>query len=213
MSTENQIVIFETTGFPNPARIRAALAEKNALQDVSFVEVDVMNLEHRTSAFYAMNPLGTVPVLKTPEGEFISESTAITEYIDAYFEGASLTGRSPLERGIVHMMQRRAESLVMDAVGTYFHHATDGLGPSIETYQCSEWGQHQKQRAVSGFEYFNRLLANRPFVAGEQFSMADITLFYGLAFADFAKLSIPPALAHLIAWRERMSTRPCFSQQ
>ncbi|MDD1784430.1 glutathione S-transferase [Enterovibrio sp. ZSDZ35] len=211
MSSENKITLFETTGFPNPARIRAALAEKQALNDVEFVEIDVMNLEHRTSAFYAMNPLGTVPVLKTAEGVFISESTAITEYIDAYFDGPSLTGGTPISRGIIHMMQRRAESLVMDAVGAYFHHATDGLGAAIESYQCSEWGQHQKQRALNGFEYFDRLLANQHFVAGEQFSMADITLFYGLAFADFAKLSIPTSLTHLVEWRERMSTRPCFS--
>lgn len=211
MSSENTITLYETTGFPNPARIRAALAEKNALNQVTFIEVDVMNLEHRSEEFYAKNPTGTVPVLRTLEGEYLSESTAITEYIDALFDGPSLTGTTPLERGVIHMMQRRAESMVMDAVATYFHHATDGLGPALETYQCSEWGNHQKQRALAGFAYFNKLLENNLYVAANTFSMADITLFYGLAFAEFAGLQIPSELTNLIAWRETMSQRDCFS--
>ncbi|OEE64260.1 glutathione S-transferase [Enterovibrio norvegicus FF-33] len=213
MLSENRITLFETTGFPNPARIRAAIAEKSALNDVDFVEIDVMNLEHRTDQFYAMNPMGTVPVLRTAEGEFISESTAITEYIDAFFAGPSLTGTTPLERGLIHMMQRRAESMVLDAVATYFHHATQGLGPLIEKYQCSEWGNHQKQTALSGLSYFNEHLNEHSFVAADTFSMADITLFYGLAFAEFSGLNIPAELTSLIAWREEMAKRPCFSNQ
>lgn len=211
MSSESKIALYETTGFPNPARIRAALAEKGALNQAEFVEVDVMNLEHRTDAFFAINPLGTVPVLQTLEGEYLSESTAITEYIDALFDGPSLTGTKPIERGMIHMMQRRAESMVMDAVGTYFHHATAGLGPDLETYQCSEWGNHQKQRALAGFAYFNQHLEHRLYLAADTFSMADITLFYGLAFADFAGIEIPSELTHLIGWRQTMSERPCFS--
>ncbi|CZF80887.1 glutathione S-transferase family protein [Grimontia marina] len=211
MSSENKIALYETTGFPNPARIRAALAEKGALNQVEFIEVDVMNLEHRTEAFYAINPLGTVPVLRTLEGEHLSESTAITEYIDALFDGPALTGSTPLERGMIHMMQRRAESMVMDAVGTYFHHATAGLGPALETYQCGEWGNHQKQRALAGLSYFNQHLADRLYVAADAFSMADITLFYGLAFAEFAGIDIPAELTNLIGWRQAMSERACFS--
>ncbi|RXJ74134.1 glutathione S-transferase [Veronia nyctiphanis] len=208
MSAENKITVFETTGFPNPARIRAALAEKNALDQVDFVEIDVMNKEHRTESFYAMNPLGTVPVLRTAEGDFISESTAITEYIDAHFDGVSLTGQTASARGKIHMMQRRAESMVMDAVGTYFHHATDGLGPDLETNQCSQWGNIQLANAKNGLLYFDRLLANSEYVAGDSFSMADITLFYGLAFADFAKVEISAELTNLIDWREKVGQRP-----
>ena len=210
MST-NTIKLYETTGFPNPARIRAALAEKNALDQVTFIEVDVMKKEHRTEAFYQINPLGTVPVLQTESGEHLAESTAITEYIDAHFAGPSLTGETPLARGQIHMMQRRAETMVMDAVGAYFHHATAGLGPELETYQCQEWGQHQHKKALAGFAYFNQHLANHAFVAAEVFSMADITLFYGLAFAAFAQISIPEEYTHLLAWQQRMATRPCFA--
>ncbi|CCN69614.1 glutathione S-transferase family protein [Vibrio nigripulchritudo] len=211
MSKENEITVYETTGFPNPARIRAALAEKNALSSVTFVEVDVMNKEHRTESFYAKNPLGTVPVMKTAEGEYLSESTAITEYIDHHFDGPSLTGSSAIERGRIHMMQRRAESMVMDAVGAWFHHGTEGLGPDLEVNPCPEWGQKQHAVATEGMRYFNEVLSKSTYVAGEGFSMADITLFYGLAFADFASVAIPTEYHHLIEWRERMAKRPSLA--
>ena len=205
------ITLFGTTGFPNPARVRAALIAKNALDKVNYVEVDVMQQQHRTPEFYAKNPLGTVPVLQTHDGHFLSESTAITEYIDNHFDGPSLTGETALERGQIHMMQRRAESMLMDAVGAYFHHATAGLGPELEKNQCAEWGMLQKQQAERGMSYFNDLLGKQDYVAADRFSMADITLFYGLAFAEFAQLDIADELEHLHGWRQRMANLPCFS--
>ncbi len=204
------IVLYETTGFPNPARIRAALTEKNGLGCVSFVEVDVMNLEHRTPEFYDKNPLGTVPVLKTAEGLFLSESTAITEYIDGTFSGPSLIGETPIQRALTQMMQRRAESMVLDAATSYFHHATPGLGETLETDPCPAWGEKQKKALYQGLIYFDGVLAKSPFVAGDVFSMADITLFYGLAFMDFCNLPIPDELTHLTAWRLKQKARPCF---
>ena len=89
------------------------------------------------------------------------------------------------------MMQKRAESMVLDAVATYFHHATDGLGPALETYQNVAWGEKQGEKARQGFVYFNNVLANSAYVAGENFSVADITLYAGLVFAGFAKIAIP----------------------
>nr|WP_283164233.1 glutathione S-transferase [Shewanella corallii] len=202
--SEQIIQVYETTGFPNPARVRAALAYKGVLEQVEFTEVDVMAKAHRTPEFYRINPLGTVPVLRTSEGEYLSESTAITEYLDARFPQKNLTGESPLERGQIHMMQRRAEAMVMDAVGAYFHHATAGLGPELETNQCQEWGRIQEVTASRGFAYFNDVLAKHDYVAADRFSMADITLYFGLEFADFAGLEIPSTLSALAAWRERV---------
>jgi len=96
----------------------------------------------------------------------------------------------------------------MDAVGAWFHHATEGLGADIEGDQCSEWGKRQKVRAAEGMRYFDTVLAKSPYVAGEKFSMADITLFAGLGFADFAKIEVPAELTHLTEWRGRIADRP-----
>lgn len=200
--------IYDYPAFPNPARVRIALHEKGVFDQVHFETVDVPAGEHKTHAFAARNPSAAVPVLELACGTCISECTAITEYIDNAFEGPRLTGTDAKQKAKVHMMQRRAEQMVMDAVGSYFHHATTGLGPDIESYQNKEWGQHQQSVAQRGFEYFNDVLENSPYVAGEEFSMADITLFTGLGFADFVKVDIPKSCQHLHSWRQRVADRP-----
>jgi glutathione S-transferase len=191
--------------------VRIALAEKGMTDQVTFVTVDVPNGEHRGVAFLEKNPSGAVPVLELEDGTTISECTAITEYIDGLDGSPTLTGRTPKERATIHMMQRRAEAGLLDAVGAYFHHATPGLGPEIETYQCAEWGQHQKDRATAGMRYLDGVLATQPYLAGDAFSMADITAFAGLAFADFAKVDVPADCANLIAWRAKVGARPSIA--
>ena len=203
--------IYDFEGFPNPARIRIALAEKNATNAVEFISVNVPNGEHRKPEFVAKNPSATVPLLELEDGTTISECTAITEYIDHAIDGISLTGRNPKQRAVVHMMNRRAEAGLLDAVGNYFHHATPGLGPDIETYQNKDWGMKQRDRALEGMRYFDQVLADNEFVAGDEYSMADITVFAGLAFADFANIEVPTECTHLKAWHQRMGQRPALA--
>jgi glutathione S-transferase len=200
--------VYDYKGFPNPTRVRMALAEKGLTDRVEFVTIDVPAGEHKTPAFLAKNPSGAVPVLELDDGTTIAECTAITEYLDNLEGGPTLTGRGAKERAIVHMMQRRAEAGLLDAVGAYFHHATPGLGPDIETYQNREWGERQRERALEGMRYLDGVLAGRPYLAGELFSVADITAFAGLALADFARIGIPDDCANLTAWRARVAARP-----
>ncbi len=203
--------IYDVEGFPNPARVRIALAEKGAADKVEFVAVDVMSGEHRSPEFKKMNPDAVVPCLELADGTHISQCNAITEYIDAAFEGPSLTGKTAKERAQISMMNLRAENGLLNAVGTYFHHATDGLGPDLETYQCAEWGNKQKEIAGQTMSYLDTVLANSDYLAGDAFSVADITAFAGLAFADFAKVEIPESLTHLHAWRAKVAQRPSIA--
>jgi glutathione S-transferase len=203
--------IYDVEGFPNPARVRIALAEKGATDKVEFVSVDVMAGEHRSDAFKAKNPDAVVPCLELADGSHFSQCNAITEYLDCHFEGPSLTGETPKERAQISMMNSRAENGLLNAVGTYFHHATPGLGPDLETYQCAEWGNKQKEVAGQTMVYLDDVLADNSFLAGEQFSMADITAFAGLAFADFAKVEIPESLSNLNAWRAKVASRPSIA--
>ena len=200
--------IYDVEGFPNPLRVRMALAEKHALDQVTFVPVDVMNAEHRSDTFLVKNPAAGVPVLELDDGTYISECSAIIEYIDHTFAGISLTGTSAKERAVISMMQRRAEFMVLDAAAIYFHHATDGLGPDLEIDQNKAWGNKQAKNVLDGFKYFNTVLSNTPYVAGDVFTMADITLFAGLAFADFGKLTVPSQYTHLLAWHAKIEDRP-----
>ena len=200
--------IYDVEGFPNPARVRIALAEKGASEQVEFHAVDVMGGEHRSEAFKAKNPDATVPYAELDCGTCISQCTAITEYIDGTFEGPSLIGDTPKQRAVTQMMNLRAESGLVDAVGAYFHHATPGLGPDLETYQNVEWGEKKKETAQNTMRYLDGVLAQSDYLAGGEFSMADITAFAGLAFADFAKVDIPAGLDNLNSWRARCASRP-----
>ena len=206
--------IYDREGTPNAARIRIVLAEKGLEDQIEFVSVDLISAEHKQSAFLAMNPIGKIPVVELDDGTFISESTAITEYLDNLDGDPILTGRTPKEKAIIHMMQKRAESELADPVGIYFHHATPGLGAALQPYKSPEWegrvdwGNRQRARAVDGMKYFDQVLRSQPYIAGEQFSMADITVLAGLVFAGFASIAIPEECTALLAWQTKVQQRP-----
>ena len=200
--------VYETEGFPNPARVRIALAEKGLTENVTFVPVDVMGGAHRAPDFLEKNPTGTVPVLELADDTCISECSAITEYLDHLDGDPTLTGRTAIERGTIGMMQRRVEAGLLDAVANYFHHATPGLGPDLETDQNPAWGEREKGKAVKTMRYLDKVLGAQDYVAGERFTVADITAIAGLAFAGFAKIAIPDELTALKAWHERVQSRP-----
>lgn len=203
--------IHDMPGFPNPLRVRVALDEKGLTDQVEFVHVDVPSGAHRTEAFRALNPAATVPVLELEDGRCLSECSAIIEYLDHLDGAPTLTGADAASRGEIAMRQRRAEAEVLDAVGAYFHHATAGLGPEIETHQVPAWGEAQRKRAEAALEAHDALLQDRDYLAGDAFSVADITLAAGLVFADFAGVEVPKRLSHLAAWRARVTARPSFA--
>jgi glutathione S-transferase len=200
--------VYDYKGFPNPARIRIALAEKGLTHAVEFVTVDVPAGEHKRPEFLARNPASVVPVLELEDGVHIAECTAITEHLDHLDGEPILTGKTACDRALIHMMQRRAEANLLDAVATYFYHATPGLGPHIETYQTREWGEKNQERALAGMRYLDEVLAQQPYLAGERFTMPDITAFAGLAFAEFAKIEVPSDLMRRTAWRACVAERP-----
>jgi glutathione S-transferase len=197
---------------PYPARVRIALAELGLLSRVEFVSVNLWTGEHKKPEFLAINYSGTLPVLELDDGTLIAECTAITQYLDALGGEFALTGRTPLEKGLIHMMTKRAEIEFLDAVSVYFHHATPGLGPKVELYQNAEWGNRMRDKAVRGMHYFNSVLERQPFVAGDRFSMADIAVLGGTIFASLVKLPVPEQCGALREWHSRMQARPSVQQ-
>ena len=206
--------IYDTPGFPNPARIRIVLAEKGLDSDIEFIKVDLFAAEHKQEAFLAKNPAGTVPVLELDDGTLISESVAITEYLDNLDGNPVLTGKSPKQKALIHMMQKRADDQMIDAIGIYFHHATPGLGARLEAYKSpewsarKEWGGRHLEKFVKGMRYFDSVLKTQTYVAGEQFSMADITVLAALWHAAAAGVSIPEDCGALATWQAKVSERP-----
>jgi glutathione S-transferase len=193
---------------PYPARVRIAIHEKNLQSQVRFESVNLWTGEHKQPAFLAKNYSGTLPVLELTDGTLIAECTAITEYLDTLEGPPTLTGSTPVEKGAIHMMSRRAELELLDAISTYFHHATPGLGPKVELYQNAEWGMRQRDRALRAMGYFDTVLQRQPFIAGDAFSMADITVIGAFIFAAIVKLEVPAEHKALHAWHARMQARP-----
>ena len=200
--------IHDHKGFPNPTRVRIALAEKGLAARVAFVKVDVQAGEHKRPAFLAKNSSGVVPVLELEDGTALSESSAIIEYLD-HLEGEPvLTGRTAKERGVIAMIQRKVEAGFLDAVAAYFHHSTPGLGPHLETYQNREWGEKNREWALSTLRWMERLLGDQDFLAGERLTSADITAFAGFLLADSVKIPLPDDCPRVRAYRERLARHP-----
>ncbi|MEJ0034482.1 MAG: glutathione S-transferase family protein [Gammaproteobacteria bacterium] len=211
--------LHDRQGTPNAARIRIVLAEKGLDDQVEFVTVDLIAAAQKQPAFLQMNPIGKTPVLELDDGLFISESTAITEYLDNLDGNPTLTGKTPREKALIHMMQRRVEMMLLEPVDDYFHYGTPGLGKALRPWRmpdwaaAKEWGERRGAQAVANLPYLDEVLGERPFIAGETFSMADISLFAGLAFAAGAGLPIAPELTALAAWRERVSQLPAVKNR
>ncbi|NLS00697.1 glutathione S-transferase family protein [Rhizobium sp. P38BS-XIX] len=210
--------IYDRAGFPNPTRIRIVVAQKELESKIEFVPVDLIGAEHKQAAFLAKNPAGVLPVLELDDGTLISECTAITEYLDNLDGNPELTGRTASEKALIHMMQRRAEAFVLDPLGIFFHHATPGLGQALQAYKSPEWqgrtemGQREAEKAQEGLHYFNSVLAEQQFLAGDAFSMADITLLAGLAFAEALGV-VPADLPALKAWQDRVAEIPAVKNR
>ena len=199
--------IYEFNGFPNPARIRIALQEKGLLGNVEFIQVNVPEGEHRTSEFLAKNPSGAVPVLELEDGTFISESNAITEYLDHLTGDAALTGKTAKQRAIISMLNSKVEAGFLEGIGAFFHHATDGLGPVLETYQNKEWGEKQKERAIKTLRWMEDVLEGQSYLAGDNLTIADITAKAGFLFAGFVGIEIPADCPNVQAYANRLSDR------
>jgi glutathione S-transferase len=200
--------VYEYKAFPNPWRVRIALAEKGLTDQVEFVQVDLPQGEHKQPAFLTKNPAGAVPLLELDDGTYIAECTAITEYFDHLTGEPTLTGKNATERAVIHMMQRRVEANLLDAIAHYFHHATPGLG--FESYQIQAWGEKQKEQAIATLNGLDQLLATQRYIAGDRHTVADITALAGLAFGGACQITIPETATHLKAWHDRMQQRPSF---
>ena len=210
--------IYDRPGFPNPIRIRVVVAAKHLESQIEWVPVDLIGAEHKQPPFLAKNPSGVVPVLELDDGTFISESTAITEYLDSLDGNPILTGRTALEKALVHMMQRRAEAYVIDPVGIYFHYGTPGWGTKLPAYKApnwparGEWARREADKPKDGLKYFDKVLEDRRFVTGDTFTMPDITLYAGIYFAKAVNL-VPENLPALMAWHQRVSDIPAVKNR
>jgi len=195
---------------PNPRRVDMFLAEKN----ITGIERELYDLNagaQRSARFTAMNPVARVPVLELDDGRFLAESRAICSYLESLYPDPNLMGVDAEERAFIEMADRQVEHTLLAAVANHVRHSHPGLLP-LENPQFADFAAEQGKRMVWAAGLFNDLLSRREWLAGDRFTIADITAFCGLEFARLVKFRPADAgLPHLAEWRERVASRPSAS--
>jgi len=181
------------------------LAEKGI--HVPFEQVDIMSSAHKSTDFAEFNPLQRVPVLILNDGTAISESMAICRYFEAVQPDPTLFGRTPIEIGMIEMWNRRAELNFFLPVAQYFRHTHPAMA-HLEVPQIPSWAEANKPRVGEIIRIFDERLSGAPYLAGEKFSVADITAMIATDFMKPARLTIPDESLHFKRWYEQVSSRP-----
>ncbi|HEX8166079.1 MAG TPA: glutathione S-transferase [Beijerinckiaceae bacterium] len=197
--------LYDAGRAPNPRRVRIFLAEKGV--EVPLVPIDLGKLEHKAPAYVAVNPLQRTPALELDDGTVITESIAICRYFEELHPEPPLFGTDPLDKARVEMWQRRLEFGLLGTVASVFRHLHPAMA-EMEVPQVAAWGETNKPRVIEFLRFLDGELEGREYVAGERFSVADITGLVGLDFMKPAKLSLPDELSNVRRWHERLSARP-----
>lgn len=202
---EHGVRIIETSTAPNPRRVRIFLAEKGIA--VPFEQRDLMVGELKGAAFTALNPLQRVPVLILDDGTAISESVAICRYFEEIQPEPPLFGVGPVGRARVEMWQRRAELGLWFHIAQAFRHLHPKMA-HLEVPQVPDWGEANKAKALEMMEIFDRHLRGSRFVAGDDYSIADITAMVAIDYLKPARIAMPVELDGLRRWHGEVSARP-----
>lgn len=196
--------IYDFTQAPNPRRVRVFLAEKGI--QVPFEQVNLATGEHRQPAFLAKNPMGTLPVLELDDGAYLAESVAICRYFEAKKPEPALMGVDAKDRAFVEMWNRRMELELLSPIAQSFRNTSEFFKGRIT--QVPEWGKVCKEAAIKRLEWLDKELANRPFIAGERYTIADITALIAIDFGRVTDIRVQPEQKNLARWHQAVSSRP-----
>ena len=193
---------------PNPRRVQMFIAEKG-ITGIEEVVVEIGKDEHRSSNYRAKSPLAKVPVLELDDGRYLGETRAICSYLEGLYPEPNLMGETFEERAFIEMADRRMELYLFGTIANWIRHTHPGLAP-LEQPQFADFGRSQGEKVREVGRWLDGELASRPFVAGERFTIADITAFCAIEFArGLMKFRAgAEGMAHLQAWRERIAERP-----
>ncbi len=190
---------------PNARRVRIFMAEKGL--EIATVVVDMMAGENRTPEYLAKNSLGKMPVLELDDGTCIAESAAICRYLEELHPEPSLFGRDALERARVEMWHRRMElEILLPMIAIFVHSAAMWQGRLV---QVAEWAEVNRTNVAARMAWLDGALDGRDYIAGDEYSVADIAAQCAFVMGKAAVgVRIPADLENLDRWWQRVSTRP-----
>ena len=191
---------------PNPRVVKMFLAEKGMTMD--FVTVDLRGGENRQAPYNTtVNRAGQTPALELDNGDFVTEITAICEYLEEAQPSPPLIGATAEERAATRMWTRRVDLKVCEPLANGFRFA-EGLPLFQSRMRClPEAAPGLKLLARDGIEWFEGELSG-PWIAGDRFTLADVLLFSFLDFGGQVGQPLDPAFKKVGAWFERVKARP-----
>jgi glutathione S-transferase len=213
MALPNTLRLHHATGSPNSRRVRVFAAEKGL--ELAFVSVDLGKGEQRSNEYLRINPRQTVPTLVLEDGTSIGEVLAIWRYLEEVHPSKPLLGKTPKEKALITMWERRVELEGFAPVMEGVRNSLPGLkgravaGPH-DYPQIPALVERSKIRVATFLSDLDARLADVPFVAGDEFSAADITAVATIDLAKALAVSISEQQRGLARWHKEVSGRPSF---
>jgi glutathione S-transferase len=199
------VKLYDLPPSPNARRVRIFIAEKGL--DIPLVPINMMTGENRTDDYLAKNSLGKMPVLELDDGTCIAESAAICRYLEELHPNPPLMGCDALDRALVDMWHRRMEfEFLMPMINIFLHTGEMWKDRVTQIPQVAEAGTANVKARM---EWLDKELEDREFIAGEDYTVADITAQCAFVMAKAALgIRIPEELENLSIWFKRVSSRP-----
>lgn len=205
------ITFYDCKTAPSPRRARIILAEKNVPHEV--VQIDMLKNEQRSEDYRKINPGQTIPALKLEDGTVLTDNAGIAAYLEAEYPEPPLLGATPLEKAEIATWQWRIENGLGMSVANAFRNAHPMMkgralpGP-YDYEQIPELAERGTQMIEQFLKGFDKHMSGRAFVAGEHFSVADVT---AVCFLDFMRVTgrkLDDSVPNVLAYRQRMGERP-----
>ncbi len=205
------MLFYDCRTAPSPRMVRMFIAEKGI--EVPVREVDLRGGEHLTPAFRAINPYATVPVLELDDGTRLTSTQGSWRYLEERFPEPPLLGTTATEKAVVADRVWRIETDGWQAVGEAFRNLAPGLrdraltGP-VDYAQIPAVGERGRTRTLRFLENLEGMLGDRPFIAGDRFTAADIIALVTVDFARWIKIALPEAATAARRWYDEVGARP-----
>jgi glutathione S-transferase len=197
--------LYDSKAAPNPRRVRIYLAEKGIA--VPTEQVDIMAKQHYSADYAQVNPLQRMPALVLDDGTVITETIAICRYFEALNPEPPMFGVGAKDQAIVEMWQRRCELSLFFPIAHVFRHTHPAM-KELEVPQVPEWAEANRPRVLEFLRVLDAQLVKNKFVAGERYTVADITALCAIDFMKPARVSVPDEMTNVKRWHAEVAARP-----